>query len=140
MIERSADSAAPAAVLWDLMARPGRWHEWAPHLRGDWGLTGGDGLVRQGAFGAARLLGVVPVPVVVTDVQPYRSWTWRAAGLLRMEHRVEALAGGGSRATVTLDGPLVVRATVCAAYAPLVGLLVKNLARVAGDDPGSAAA
>ena len=52
----TADSEAPAAIAWALMARPGAWSSWAPHVRGAWGLGAPE--VRAGARGAARLLGV----------------------------------------------------------------------------------
>ena len=45
---------APSTVAWSLVARPDRWHEWAPHVRGAWHL--GDPEVQQGRVGAARLV------------------------------------------------------------------------------------
>jgi hypothetical protein len=33
-----ATSGAPVESVWSLMARPERWREWAPHVRGAWGL------------------------------------------------------------------------------------------------------
>jgi ligand-binding SRPBCC domain-containing protein len=62
----SADSSAPPSVAWALLSRPDAWPAWSPHVRGAWGL--GDGEVRAGAHGAARLLGVVPVPARITEV------------------------------------------------------------------------
>jgi hypothetical protein len=131
MLERSADSQAAPAAVWELVARPRNWARWAPHVRGAWGLAGPDGVVREGARGAARLFGAVPVPVVITDVQPGRSWTWRVAGVMDMEHRVTPRRAGGSTATVTLDGPAPLRAAMSVTYLPLVGLLVERLARAA---------
>ncbi len=131
MLRRSADSTAATEAVWDLVARPANWSRWAPHVRGAWRLAGDDGLVREGAHGAARLLGAVPVPVVITDVQPGRSWTWRVAGVLDMDHRVDPRRAGGSTVTVTLDAPAPLRAALAVTYAPLVGLLVQRLARVA---------
>jgi hypothetical protein len=47
------------ATAWALLARPDRWHEWAPHLRGAWGLSDpATGEVEPGRRGAVRLLGV----------------------------------------------------------------------------------
>ncbi len=131
VIERSASSQASVATVWDLVARPENWSRWAPHVRGAWGLAGPDGFVRDGARGAARLGGALPVPVLITEVRPGRSWRWRVAGVMDMDHRVDPEAGGGSRVTVTLDGPAPLRVALGASYAPLVGLLVKRLARVA---------
>lgn len=131
MLERSADSQAAPGAVWELVARPRNWSRWAPHVRGAWGLAGPDGVVREGARGAARLFGTVPVPVVITDVQPGRSWTWRVAGVMDMEHRVTPSGTGGSTVTVTLDGPALLRTAMAVTYLPLIGLLVERLARVA---------
>lgn len=133
MIERSAPSAAPPAEAWALIARPGRWAQWSPHVRGAWGLAGPDGTVREGARGAARLLGVVPVPAVITTVRPGRSWTWRVAGTVTMDHVVEPGPDGGSLVTVTLAAPPPLEAALARTYGPLVGVLVRRLARVAAE-------
>jgi hypothetical protein len=90
-----SSSRSDPATAWALLARSARWPEWAPHLRGAWGL--GDPEVREGARGAARLLGVVPVPATITAKDPGRSWTWRVGlGLVEMVHRVEPRPGGGA--------------------------------------------
>ena len=38
MLTYEAESPAPADKVWSLLARPGRWHEWSPLLRGAKGL------------------------------------------------------------------------------------------------------
>ena len=81
--------------------------------------------MEAGARGAVLLLGVVPVPARVTAKEPGRSWTWRV-GPVELEHRVEPL-GTGSTVAIELRAPL----PISLAYGPLVGLLVKNLSRVA---------
>ena len=81
-----AASTAPPATAWALMARPDRWHEWAPQLRGAWGL--GQPEVRAGAVGAARLLWAVPVPARIVSVDPGRSWRWQV-GPVHFDHRVD---------------------------------------------------
>lgn len=131
MVARSARSAAPPAVAWALIARPARWARWAPHVRGAWGLGGADGVVRAGAHGAARLVGVVPVPAVITAVEPGRSWTWRVASAVTMDHVVEPDGDGGAVITVTLAAPGPLEAALARTYGPLVGVLVRRLARVA---------
>jgi hypothetical protein len=128
MLRYEARSAAAPADAWSLVARPARWHEWAPHLRGAWGL--GDGEVAVGARGAARLLGVVPVPAQIVAKEPGRSWTWRVGGVVEMDHRVERRAGGCIVAvTIAAPGPL--EAGLGVSYGPVVALLVRRLARVA---------
>lgn len=87
----SVNSAAPAAIAWRLLARPEEWPAWAPHVRGARGM--GSPEVRLGAVGAARLLGVLPVPARIVGKRAGRSWTWRV-GVVEMVHRVEPQAGG----------------------------------------------
>lgn len=129
MVARSADSPAPPAAAWSLIARPGRWPEWSPHVRGAWGLAGPDGEVREGATGAARLLGALPIPARITRVRPGRSWTWRVGGLVEMDHVVEPRGEGeGCVVTVTLSAPGPLEPALAAAYMPLVGVLVRRLA------------
>jgi hypothetical protein len=131
MLRYEAQSTADPAAAWALLARPARWQEWAPHVRGAWGL--GEGEVRRGAVGAARLLGVVPVPARVVDVStrpPVRSWSWRVGPVL-MDHRVTARPGGGCTIGVDLAARPAVEALLRASYGPVVATLVRRLARVA---------
>jgi hypothetical protein len=94
---------------------------------GAWGL--GDPEVRVGATGAARLLGVVPVPARITDKRAGRSWTWQV-GPVVMTHRVEPRRGG-SLVAIDLRAPGPLEPLVAAAYGPLIGLSLRRLARVA---------
>jgi len=128
MLSYSAASSAPPSIAWALIARPSRWHEWAPQLRGAWGL--GEPEVRSGARGAARLLGVVPVPAVITRVEPGRVWTWQV-GPVTFDHRVEPRGQAGSTIAVDLRSSPPMEALLRVTYGPVVALLVKNLARVA---------
>ena len=129
MLTYEARSDAPADAAWRLVARPERWHEWAPHLRGAWGL--GEPEVQAGARGAARLLGVVPVPAEVTEKRRGRRWSWRV-GPVEIVHRVEpAPVGPGSLVAVDMIAPAPLERALAVSYGPLVALLVRNLARVA---------
>lgn len=128
MLRYEARSRARPAVAWSLLAEPARWHEWAPQLRGAWGL--GDPVVRPGARGAARLVGVVPVPAVVTRVEPGRLWTWQV-GPVALDHRVAPLLGGGCLVGVDIRAPAPLEAVLRVTYGPVVGVLVARLARVA---------
>ena len=71
MLRYEAHTDAPPETTWVLLACPTRWEEWAPHVRGAWGL--GWPQVREGAIGAVRLFGVVPVPARVIRVNPGES-------------------------------------------------------------------
>jgi len=127
VIAYRAASSGPAAEAWSLIARPARWHEWAPHVRGAWGL--GEPEVELGARGAARLLGALPVPARVSAKQPGRSWTWEV-GPVSMVHRVTPRAGG-CEVAVEISAPAPLERAVGLAYGPLVGALVRRLARKA---------
>lgn len=132
MLRYDAPSSAAPVDAWALIARPGRWSAWAPHVRGAWGL--GDPEVVQGARGAARLLGVVPVPAHVTEVVPGRSWTWVVGGV-RMVHAVDP-APSGCVVAVELHAAAPVEAVLRRTYGPLVDALVGRLARVAARPAG----
>ena len=127
MARWGARSAAPPEVTWALMARPGLWKLWAPHLRGAWGLGAPE--VDPGRLGAARLLGVIPVPARVTHKRPGRTWTWRV-GPVELDHRVEPV-GHGSRVEVELRAPEPLESVLAATYGPVVASLLDRAARVA---------
>jgi hypothetical protein len=131
MLHYEARTTATPEQVWPLLARPSRWSTWAPHLRGAWGL--GEEEVRPGAFGAVRLLGVVPVPARITAKDPGRSWDWQV-GPARFRHRVTPRPGG-SLVGVDISAPGPLEPLLRVSYGPLVALLVRNLARVAADVP-----
>ncbi len=111
------------ARAWELISRPQEWSSWAPHVRGAWGL--GQGEVRVGARGYARLLGVVPIPATITAVDPGRSWTWQV-GPVEMVHRVDRAADGCTVA-VEISAPAPIEAALRIGYRPLVDLLLSRL-------------
>ena len=101
MFTCQARSEASAAEAWELLARPDRWHEWAPHVRGAWGL--GEPEVEEGRRGYARLMGVLPVPARITEVTAGSSWTWKV-GPATMAHRVEPRGEGCLVVGLFLEG------------------------------------
>lgn len=120
----AADSLADPAAAWALLARPGRWHVWAPHVRGAWGLGGEE--VEAGARGLVRAFGALPVPAVITAKEPQRSWTWRV-GPAEMVHRVEPRAGG-CRVAIDLRAPAPLEGALALAYGPVIGWTLRRLA------------
>jgi len=129
MLRYEAHSSAPPEAAWPLLAQPSLWHRWAPQLRGAWGL--GEPEVVLGARGAARLLGVLPLPVQITAKEPGRSWAWRVSGVVDMDHRVEPRPAGGCAIVVTMAAPARAEAALRVTYGPLVAVIVRRLARVA---------
>ena len=128
----SVHSSAPPETAWRLLARPERWPEWAPHVRGAWGL--GEPEVRDGALGAARLLGVVPVPARIVGKRAGRSWTWRV-GPVEMVHRVEPLPEGCEVAIDVIAPPPLER-VFAAAYGPVITATLRRLAETAQSSSG----
>jgi hypothetical protein len=122
----TADSTASPNAAWALFARPEEWPVWAPHIRGAWGL--GSPEVREGSFGAARLLGVVPVPARISAKREGESWTWRV-GPVELVHRVSERPGG---CTVAIDLRAgVLEPALAASYGPVIQTMLNRLARAA---------
>ena len=126
-LEYAADSSAAPGAAWSLVSEPARWPEWAPHIRGAWGL--GSPEVERGRIGAARLLGMIPVPARIVSKTPGREWTWHV-GPMALVHAVHPTPVG-SRITMTIRAPRPLEAVLAATYGPVVQLLVRRLARVA---------
>ncbi|MBA2241235.1 MAG: SRPBCC family protein [Solirubrobacterales bacterium] len=122
-----APCEAPREELWSLLARPDRWREWAPHVRGASGL--GSPEVTEGKRGRASLIGFEIVPATVLGVVPGRSWTWRV-GPLELTHAVEP-APSGCLSVIEVHSRGLAGRLAAAAYAPAVWALNRNLARVA---------
>ncbi len=123
----SVRCSAPADRVWELIARPDLWSEWSPHVRGAEGL--GSPEVSEGARGSVVLRGGLRLGAEITEVTPGSSWSWRAAGL-DIHHRV-APSGSGSRLEFEVASRGGPRSALALAYAPVVGLIAKNIARVA---------
>jgi hypothetical protein len=128
-----ATSVAPPAAVWSLLARPDRWHEWAPHVRGADGL--GEPEVRAGASGTVSLLGA-PVPARVVEVIRGRMWRWRV-GPVAIAHEVLP-EPAGSRIAFELEAPGPLALPLRLTYGPITGLIARNLARVAGKEAACA--
>lgn len=109
------------------MSQPARWPEWAPHVRGAWGL--GSPEVQVGRLGLVRLLGAPVVPARITRKRSGRMWAWKV-GPVELTHRVESRERG-STVAVDIDAPPAIEAVLAATYGPLVRVLVRRLARVA---------
>lgn len=132
MLTYEARSRAAPVDVWQLLAQPARWHEWAPHVRGGCGLGAPE--VRAGALGVARVLWLAPLPVRILDVEPGRSWAWQV-GPVVSDHRVEP-DGDGSRVIIELTLRGLPEAPLALTYGPIVARLVRNLARVAEKGAG----
>jgi uncharacterized protein YndB with AHSA1/START domain len=126
---------APPELVWALLARPERWHEWSPYVAGADGL--GSPEVVAGSHGQVVLRGGLRLPAEVLDVFPGESWSWRVGGLV-VRHAVRPRPGGRSRLEHSVGGTALPWSAAALAYAPLVGLIALNIARVAGREAGAA--
>ena len=129
----AAEANATPDVVWELLARPARWREWAPHVRGAWGL--GQPEVEAGRSGLIRLAPALLVPVRVTGKRAGRSWDWKI-GPVAIRHRLEPRRERCVVA-VDLDAPAPIARLLAVSYGPLVAVLVRNLARVAAGGSGA---
>ncbi|HEX6587006.1 MAG TPA: SRPBCC family protein [Solirubrobacterales bacterium] len=126
----AVECKAPPERVWALSARPQRWGEWSPHVRGAEGL--GSPEVTAGARGHVVLRGGLRLPARIAEVAPGESWSWQVGGL-HVRHSVRA-AGAGSRIEHAVEGSSAPWSLAARAYAPIVGLIARNLARVAERD------
>jgi hypothetical protein len=96
-------------------------------------VRGAEGLgspeVVAGASGHVVLRGGIRLPAQITEVEPGRSWSWEVGGL-RVRHAVRT-ADGGSLIEHTVGGVAGIWSVAALAYAPIVGLIARNIARVA---------
>jgi hypothetical protein len=136
MLSYEAQSAGPPAEAWSLMARPARWKEWAPHIRGAWRL--GDPEVQVGRRGLVRVLGAPLVPARITKKRSGSMWAWKV-GPVELTHRVEP-RDDGALVAVDIRAPTPLEPALAATYGPLVQILVKRLARKANQDVENGAA
>jgi uncharacterized protein YndB with AHSA1/START domain len=119
--------ASPERV-WSLISQPERWSEWSPYVVGAEGL--GSPQVVEGARGHVILRGGVRIAARVTEVTAGESWSWQVGGL-RIRHIVRPASGGGSRIEHEIAGAALPWSLVAIAYVPIVGLIARNIARVA---------
>lgn len=123
----SVGCAAPPERVWELMARPGRWREWSPYVRGAEGL--GEPEVVEGARGRLITIGGARIAATITAVTPGESWSWRVGGVV-IHHSVSP-APGGSRIEHAVEGSSRPWSLAAFSYAPIVALIGRHLARVA---------
>lgn len=75
------------------------------------------------------LRGGLRISARVTEVMPGESWSWQVAGL-HVRHSVQPTAGG-SRIEHVVEAWATPWSLVARAYAPISGLIARNIARAA---------
>lgn len=127
MPDRGVECRAAPERLWELVARPELWHRWSPYVRGAEGL--GSPEVEQGARGKVVLRGGISLPAEVTEVTPGRSWSWQVGGIV--VHHIVTATPSGSRLEMPVESEGRLWAPAALAYAPVVDLIARRIARVA---------
>lgn len=119
---------APAAAVWEQLARTRHWPHWGPTVTA---VDPADAEVRAGLRGSVRTPVGVRLPFEVTHVQPGRQWAWRVAGVPATDHVVEP-DGDGCVATIRIP-------SWAPFYAPVCRIALRRVAERAargGDAPG----
>ncbi|HEY8550137.1 MAG TPA: SRPBCC family protein [Vicinamibacterales bacterium] len=101
--ERTIHIAAPADVVWSVIADVERWHEWTPSVRSIRLLDRGG--LRIGSRAIVRQPRLAPALWKVTAIEPGREFTWRS-GLpgIRVDARHAVIPiDDGSRATLSVE-------------------------------------
>lgn len=112
--------AAPEAV-WALLTDLGAWPRWGPTVRGA-SIDGGR--VVEGARGTVTTAAGLPLPFVITDVDPGRRWSWAVAGVPATSHGVDPAERG---CTAWMSAPLW-----APAYLPVLGIALARIDAMAG--------
>lgn len=89
--------------------------------------------MQAGRRGVVLLGGALPVPVRIGAVDPGHRWDWRV-GPVHMAHEVSAHPRG-CEVRISLSAPGGLENGLRISYGPVITLLVRNLARVAGRQP-----
>ncbi len=116
----------PPEVVWHLLTDTDAWPLWGPtvkraHIDG--------GAVVEGARGTVVTPVGVPLPFLITRVDPEHSWSWSVAGVPATSHEVEPVLGGCvARMTTPPWAP---------AYLPVLEIALRRIERLAAERPTS---
>ncbi len=104
--ERTVTTSADPAAIWELWSDTSTWAGWDPAVQ-DVRL---DGPFVQGTTGTMTLTGAIEVPVSLEVVVPgsrYLDELTMGELVIRIDHLVRPVEGGGSEVTVstTVEGP-----------------------------------
>ena len=103
---RTVTTTAGPAAVWALWSDSTTWPDWDPAVQ----QVTLDGPFEQGTTGTMTLTGPIDVPVSLEVVEPGRRYLDQLTMgelVIRIDHVVEPLDGGGAEVTVstTIEGP-----------------------------------
>lgn len=119
----SAEIAAPAAAVWELLADTRRWPEWGPSIRK---VESRPPRIRSGAVGRVQTVLGPWLRFEVTSFAEGRSWDWKVAGAAATGHEVVALGPDRCRVTFTVPWIAAPYAVVVAAALRRVRAIVET--------------
>jgi polyketide cyclase/dehydrase/lipid transport protein len=117
-VDRQIDASADA--VWHILIDLDAWPRWGPTVAS--AELDGAGF-EQGATGRVWTPVGVPLPFVISELDPGRSWGWHVAGVPATQHGVEP-AGAGCRAW--MSAPLW-----APAYLPVLAIALRRIERMA---------
>ena len=100
----TVEIAAPSERVWDVMTDVERWPEWTATVTSVKRLD--EGPLRTGSRAKIAQPKIPETGYVVTELESGRSFTWvaRSPGVrTTARHDVDALPGGGTRVTLTVE-------------------------------------
>lgn len=108
VFETSREIAAPAHVVWTVIADVEKWPEWTPSIRDV--RRAEDGQLSIGSRAKVRQPKLLPLTWTVTELEPEKGFTWsaRSPGVRITARHYVVPTAAGSRATLSVayDGPL----------------------------------
>ncbi len=109
VVQRSIDIDAPAARVWAVLSDVERWPEWAPTVTSVRRLE--EGPLAVGSRVRIEQPKIPPTEYTVTELEPGRSFTWKATGpgvRTTARHRLEDRGADGTRVTLAVEqaGPV----------------------------------
>jgi uncharacterized protein YndB with AHSA1/START domain len=100
----SVDIAAPPERVWEVMVDVEYWPDWTDTVT--WVRRLDEGPLRPGSRAKINQPKLPETEYVVTELEPGQSFTWVATApgvLTTARHRIEPLAGGGSRVRLSVE-------------------------------------
>lgn len=120
-LSRGLDVAAPAAVVWRLIAEFRHWPTWGPTVRA---VKADADMVATGVRGRVQTPLGIWLPFEITDVVDGHSWDWRVGGVPATGHRVTPTGPTTCRVEFTVPW-------VAAPYLAVVRIGLRRLVRLA---------
>jgi len=118
MLRTTAQIAAPAPRVWQLLIDTHAWPKWGPSVRA---VDAPARFITAGTRGRVQTAFGLWLPFEITDWEEGRAWAWRVGGIPGTGHRVTPLTGSSCRVTFTIP-------SWAPFYVPVCRLALRRLA------------